>query len=180
MKQRASSRNISRSRASSQDPRNHIIDWLRDAYAMERGLEKALKKQAENEDLSSEIRHQAAMHLHETERHAQEVEAALKSLDANVSSAKTSLGIFAQKTKGLATKLASDERIKDLLDAYAMEHMEIACYSALAAAAYRAGYTEVAEACERIIPDEERMAQTLREAIPDEVTDFLFEGDLVT
>ena len=64
---------------------------------------------------------------------------------------------------------------KDLLDAYSMEHFEIACYTALTVAAERAGLTEVVHACRQIIPDEERMAQTLRHALPDEVKSYLFE-----
>ena len=40
---------------------------------MERGLEGALEKQANNEDLSSQVRERAAAHLDETRRHAAEV-----------------------------------------------------------------------------------------------------------
>src|SRR5579862_6664023 len=95
-----------------QQIRDEIIDWLRDAYAMERGLEKALQKQSENDEVSPRIRERAAMHLQETRRHAEEVESALRSLDANTSSLKTTLGVMTQSTKGIATKFASDERIK--------------------------------------------------------------------
>ena len=77
----------------------------------------------------------------------------------------------------MATKFARDEEIKDLLDAYAMEHFEIACYTALAAAAEQAGFSQVSETCRRIIPDEERMAQSLIQALPGEVVDYLFEAE---
>ena len=162
-------------RGESDQLREEIVDWLRDAYAMEKGLERALEKQSKNDDLSSGLRTRVASHLEETRHHAELVRTALASLDADTSGLKTSLGIVAQATKGMGTAFARDERIKDLLDAYSMEHFEIACYTALAAAAERAGFETVANACHRILGDEERMAQTLLKSIPSEVTDYLFE-----
>jgi ferritin-like metal-binding protein YciE len=155
--------------------RDEIIDWLRDAYAMERGLEGALEKQSKNEDLSREFRDRAAQHLEETRRHAEDVKSALQSLGADTSALKTGMGVVAQATKGLGTKFTRDERIKDLLDAYSMEHFEIACYMALATAAERAGLAQVAAVCNRILPDEERMADTLLDYLPAEITNYLFE-----
>jgi len=142
---------------------------------MERGLEAALEKQANNEDLSRTVRDRGSTHLEETRRHAEEVKSALQSLDTDTSALKTGVGVLAQASKGMTTKFARDEEIKDLLDAYAMEHFEIACYTALAAAAERAGLSQIAEMCRRIIPDEEKMAQALRESLPREVLGYLFE-----
>src|SRR4051812_44544319 len=89
--------------------RDEIIDWLRDAYAMERGLESSLQKQANNDDLKPAIRERAASHLEETRRHAEEVKSALQSLDADISSLKTGMGMITQATKGMATIFARDE-----------------------------------------------------------------------
>jgi ferritin-like metal-binding protein YciE len=150
-----------------------ITDWLRDAYAMERGLEQSLQKQSENEDLQPELRKRAAAHLKETRRHALQVQAALKSLGADISVLKTGMGMVAQVTKGLGSAFAEDEHIKDLLDAYSMEHFEIACYTALAAAAERVGIPEVVEMCRRILPDEERMAEALIRSLPSEVSAYV-------
>ena len=155
--------------------RDEIVDWLRDAYAMERGLEQSLKKQADSDEVSPQIRNRAAMHLEETRRHAEEVRSALKALGTDTSTLKTGLGLMAQITKGMGTKFASDERIKDLLDAYSMEHFEIACYTALAAAAEKAGLQQVVETCRRIIVDEERMAEALKSSLATETTAYLFE-----
>jgi ferritin-like metal-binding protein YciE len=155
--------------------RDEIVDWLRDAYAMERGLETALQKQSQDEDLAPSVRQRASSHLEETKRHADEVRAALQSLDADTSSMKTAMGAIGQGFKGLSSQFARDQHIKDLLDAYMMEHFEIACYTSLEAAADHAGFTEVAEMCRRIIPDEERMAATLIDAIPQETVGYLFK-----
>ena len=155
--------------------RDEIVDWLRNAYAMERGLESALEKQSKNDKLQETVRQRAAQHLQETRRHAEAVKSALQTLGTDTSALKTGLGMAAQTTKGFGTMFASDERIKDMLDAYSMEHFEIACYTALAAGAERAGLTQVAEVCRQIIPDEQRMAEALLQALPMEVSDYLFE-----
>jgi len=167
----------SQSAAEATETRDEIVDWLKDAYAMERGLESALEKQARNEKLSALVRERAASHLEETRRHAEEVRSALRSLDSDISSVKTGMGAIAQTAKGLASAFARDERIKDLLDAYSMEHFEIACYTALAAAANTAGFMQVVETCNRILPDEQRMAQSLIQSLPDEIEAYLFETE---
>ncbi len=160
------------------EARQNVIEWLRDAYALEKGLESSLGKQSRNEDLRPEIRDHAARHLDETRRHADEVRSALGALGASTSAMKTTMGMVAQSAKGMGSVFARDERIKDLLDAYSMEHFEIACYTALAAAAKQAGLPEVVQVCRRILPDEERMAEALRHSLPDEVQDYLRETEM--
>lgn len=142
---------------------------------MERGLEQALEKSSKNEDLLPEVRTRAAAHLEETRRHAEKVKSALMSLDADTSGLKTAMGVVAQAAKGMGSAFTGDERIKDMLDAYSSEHLEIACYTALSAAAERAGLTAVVETCQSILPDEERMADALLKAIPSEISSYLFE-----
>src|ERR1041385_6521755 len=119
--------------------RDEVIDWLRDAYAMEAGLEASLQKLSANHQLDESLRNKAGAHLEETRHHGEQVKALLQTLNADTSMLKTGLGILAQSTKGIATAFAADERIKDLLDAYSMEHFEIACYAALVASAQQAG-----------------------------------------
>jgi ferritin-like metal-binding protein YciE len=91
------------------------------------------------------------------------------------SALKTGLGVMAQTAKGFGPMFARDDRIKDMLDAYSMEHFEIACYTALAAAAEHADLTRVAEMCRKFIPDEQRMAEALLGPLPTEVSAYLFE-----
>jgi len=153
--------------------RDEVIDWLKDAYAMERGLEVTLKKQSESDDYEAQIRSAAARHLEDTRRHARMVESLLKSLGSNTSTVKTGMGIMTESMKGFGTSMARDERIKDLLASYAMEHFEIACYKALVVAAERAHLTEVSETCNQIIDDEELMARTLDDALPMTVQNYL-------
>jgi ferritin-like metal-binding protein YciE len=146
--------------------KHEITDWLRDAYAMERGQECALEKICANSDESFQCRTAAAMHLTETRQHARIVESLLRSLGEDASSFKTGLGVMAENIKGLGTTLSHEEKIKDLLSDYAMEHFEIACYSAIAAAAEAGGLSQITNACRQIILDEEKMAETIRKELP--------------
>ena len=156
--------------------RDEVIDWLRDAYAMERGLEITLNKQAESEDLSPLLRSQAGVHLAETKQHAEAVKACLEKLGSDVSTIKTGVAQLMEMGKGLGTVFARDERVKDLLAAYASEHFEIACYKALRAGALAIGEGAIAQVCESIIPDEENMARWLDQHLPEVVTSYLQEA----
>ncbi|HXF10600.1 MAG TPA: DUF892 family protein [Desulfuromonadaceae bacterium] len=153
--------------------KEEVIEWLRDAYAMERGLEVTLEKISESDLHDSEVRSAAARHLEETREHAETVGSLLRSLGADTSTIKAGLGIMAETVKGIGSRMAHDEVVKDLLASYAMEHFEIACYSALVTAAEEAGLMEVADACEQIISDEEEMADALSNALPVVVEDYL-------
>jgi ferritin-like metal-binding protein YciE len=153
--------------------RDEIIDWLRDAYAMERGLEVSLKRMSESDQHCAEWREAAAEHLTDTRRHVVKVEGLLKSLGSKAPTLKTGTAIVTEPLKGVDTSMTRDERIKDLLTSYAMEHFEIVCYRALISAAETAGLPEVAEVCQEIIVDEERMAEAIYEHLPDAVQEHL-------
>ncbi len=153
--------------------REEVIDWLRDAYAMESGLEVSLRRQAEALAPQSDLRQKLELHLEETRMHAETVRALLGSLGTDVSTLKTGVGKLAETMKGLGARLARDEPVKEALSSYAMEHFEIACYSALTTAAEEAGLPEVAAACQRIIADEKRMADWLDSALPQIVREYL-------
>ncbi len=153
--------------------KEEVIDWLGDAYAMERGLEVTLKKISEKQSHPAEVRYVASQHLEEARRHAQTAEWLLKTLDADTSTVKTSIGLMTEGLKGLETSLARDEVIKDLVGWHAMEHFEIACYRAIIAAAESAGLSDVTDACEQIIFDEEQMAEIISDSLPRMVQNYL-------
>jgi ferritin-like metal-binding protein YciE len=153
--------------------KDEIIAWLCDAYAMERSQEAALEKICNNSEETIECRTAAAMHLTETRQHSRIMESLARTLGADVSLFKTGLGLMAEKIRGIGTTLPHDGQIKDLLGCYAMEHFEIACYSALAAAAEAAGFSQITNACRQIILDEEKMAEIIRKELPQIVRDYL-------
>ncbi len=147
-------------------PKETLIDWLRDAYAMERGLESALEKQSEATDLIPTLRVEAARHLEETKRHADDVKRCLERLGSDTSTIKVALAKVSDAVRSAGSVFASDEQVKNILAAYATENFEIACYTALRAAAEGLGETEIVAVCEHILEDERRMADILLENIP--------------
>jgi ferritin-like metal-binding protein YciE len=68
---------------------------------------------------------------------------------------------------------AGDEVMKGSLASYTFEHMEIASYTILIAAAEAAGETEVARVCEQNLREEEAMAEWLKNNLEPTTTAFL-------
>lgn len=155
--------------------KDELIDWLRDAYAMEKAMELSLKKQIDNQSLSMLVREQSAVHLKETQHHAEAVAACLKRLGSETSTLKTAMAKGLEIMKGASTAFAGDHRVKDLLGMCAAEHFEIACYTALRAGAARFGIFEIVETCNKIIKDEQRMADWLEANLPHVVMTYLEE-----
>ena len=160
------------------ETRDEMMDWLRDAYAMERAQEIALNKQAHNETSEPALRQQMAMHLAETRAHAAALEGCLRMLGSDTSFFKTAVSTSMAAVQGVSTAFARDERVKDLLAAYTSEHFEIACYQALRTAAEMLGETEVVEMCDSILPDEERMAEWLAANLPMVIRSYLVDEEM--
>jgi len=146
---------------------------------MERSLEMSLQKQAENEEVAASVRARMKTHLAETRHHGEAVRGCLESLGADTSAIKTGIAEALEFFKGLGTKFARDERVKDLLAAYASEHFEIACYRALRTAAEIAGEEQIVSVCDRILPEEEQMADWLDAQLPSVVREYLAEVETV-
>jgi ferritin-like metal-binding protein YciE len=156
--------------------RSDLINWLNDAYAMERSLEVTLRKQAENEDVHRAVRERARIHLDETEAHAERLSECLSMLDATPSTIKTATGQFMEMAKGMMTKMSSDERVKDFLAAYGAEYFEIACYKALIAAANVADAEALVPLLEQNLKEDEAMAAWLDSNVNAVVRDYLFDA----
>ena len=156
--------------------RSDLIDWLNDAYAMERSLEVMLRKQAENEEAHRAVRERARIHLDETEVHAERVSECLSLLDATPSTFKTVTGQAMEFAKGMMSKMASDERVKDFLAAYGAEYFEVACYKALIAAASVAGAESIVPLLEKNLKEDQAMASWLDQNVNAVVRDYLFDA----
>lgn len=156
--------------------RDTLIEWLRDAYAMERGMEQMWKRTCEDPRVSASMREIARQHLAETNSHAVEVERCLKLLGSDTSLVKTGIAEASGLIQETLTSFASDKRVKDLLTACAGEHFEIACYTAIQTAAQILGEESIMDSCDSIIADEKRMAKWLEQNVADVVHAYLSEG----
>ena len=153
--------------------RDELIDWLNDAYAMERSIEIMLRKQADNEDVHRAVRDRARIHLDETAEHATRISRCLELLGSSPSALKTVAGQVLELGKGLTTKFARDERVKDFLAAYGTEYFEVACYKSLIAGATAAGEDEIIPLLEQNLKEDAAMAGWLDMNIAAITRDYL-------
>ena len=154
--------------------RETLIAWLNDAYAMERAMAQMLQRQAQATD-DQEIRGRLRWHLEETDRHADAVKRCIEQLNGTVSATKTALGTAAGFLEGLMGWVPDDALVKNLLADYAAEQFEIASYKALMAAAMAVDEPQVAEACQQILLDEERMAHWIDERLPHVTRNYILQ-----
>jgi ferritin-like metal-binding protein YciE len=153
--------------------RDEVIDWLNDAYAMERGLEVTLRKQSENNDVHRAVRERARIHLDETAEHAERLTRCLEMLGTSPSSVKSMTGQMMEMGKGIMTKFARDERIKDFLAAYGSEYFEVACYKSLIAGARAAGEEAIVPLLEQNLKEDRAMAEWLDMNVEGITRDYL-------
>jgi ferritin-like metal-binding protein YciE len=145
---------------------DQIIAWLRDAHAMETSLEQILTRHAAAAAEHPEVQARLQQHREETRQHAEVVEECLQSLGSSPSLAKSAAGGFMGALQGMATGVFRDEVVKNALADYGLEHLEIACYSSLIAAADEAGLAHIARSCSEILRSETEMAHWLEDQIP--------------
>jgi ferritin-like metal-binding protein YciE len=143
-----------------------LVDWLRDAHAMEKHAEQVLSNTASRIENYPELRTQIERHLQETRRQADLVRRCLERHNGSTSTVKDTAGRvigFAQAMSGL---FAEDEIVKASMGSYVFEAMEIAAYRSLIAAAEACGDQETKRVCEGILREEEAMAHWLDEHLP--------------
>jgi ferritin-like metal-binding protein YciE len=156
-----------------QDPRETLLSWLNDAYAMEKGLVQVLENHAKDAKDHPEMHRKITEHLEKTKLHAERVEQCIARLGGSTSTLKTAMGTIAGFFQGRSTGAAPDELVKNGLSDYAAEHFEIASYRALIAGARALGLNDIVQVCEEILRDEEDMARWLDQQLPLMVQEYL-------
>jgi len=154
-------------------PTENILDWLRDAHAMEQQAETMLKAQAERLEHYPQLRARIEQHIEETYGQQQLLASCLDRLGGSPSTIKDLSAKLMAFGQGMAGMTVSDEVVKGAMSGYVFEHMEIASYTVLIAAAKAAGDVETQRACEQILPQEVAMAEWLREHLPQITEAFL-------
>jgi ferritin-like metal-binding protein YciE len=153
--------------------REILISWLNDAYAMEQAQIPVLQNHARDAAALPHVRARDEQHLEETRRHAELVESCLERLGESPSKAKGFFGGMMGAMQSVATGPFKDELVKNFLQDYASENLEIASYSALIAAARDLNEPEIAATCERILEDERNMARWLEDNLPTAVRESM-------
>lgn len=140
-----------------------LLDWLRDAHAMEKQAETMLSALAGRIENYPEVKTKIEEHLNETRRQASALEGSIERLGGNTSTFKDLMGKFVATGQGLSGALVADEIVKGAMASYTFEHMEIAAYKVLIAAADACGDPDTSAVCQRILGEEVAMAKWLDE-----------------
>src|SRR4051812_31206577 len=121
------------------DAREHLVHWLRDAYAMESQAVSLLETQASRLETYPQARAKVQAHLEETHRQREAVEECLNKLGSDPSTLKDITQKTIANVQGMFHAMSEDEVLKHALGSYSFEQFEAASYRMLAAAAREAG-----------------------------------------
>lgn len=155
------------------DKRDRLVQWLRDAHAMEEQAETMLDAQASRIESYPQLRSRIEDHKAETQRQAKRIEDCLDKLGEDTSSMKDIAGKATAMFQGLSGMLVGDEVVKGAMASYTFEHFEVSAYKALIAAAEACGESAVAEVCRENLKEEEAMADWLAGQLPEVTAAYL-------
>lgn len=143
-----------------------VIAWLNDAHAMENALIQVLEHRIKDAKDYPAVQAMDEQHLEETRRHAELVEGCITRLGGSVSNVKSILGTVFGAIQAPMTGMYRDEIVKNCLVDYAAENFEVASYRALIQAATAVGDQETVAVCERILAEDQAMADRILQALP--------------
>ena len=150
-----------------------LMDWLRDAYAMEQQAETMLHGQSQRLEHYPALQRQIEKHLQETRQQAELLKRCIEARGGSTSAIKDMAGKMAAVGQAIGGMFVGDEVVKGSTANYTFEHMEIAAYRVLIAAAEQVGDTETRSVCEQILRQEEAMANWLAEHLPSTTQQYL-------
>lgn len=157
-------------------PQENLLDWLRDAHAMEQQAESMLKAQSERLEHYPDLKARIDQHIQETLGQQKLIDGCLARLGGSSSTLKDMTGKLMAFGQAVGGSLMSDEVIKGAMAGYVFENVEIATYTTLIAAAKAAGDQETLAACEQILPQEQAMAEWLLAHMPQVTEAFLIRS----
>lgn len=146
---------------------DQLISWLNTAHAIELALAKVLDSHAAGAHDFPDLAVRLEQHAAETRGHAERVKECLALLEQTPSGVKSILGNMTGMAEGATSMLMRDELMKNAVMDYASEHLEIATYGSIIAAAEAVDEIEIADVCREIMREEIAMAKWLGENIPE-------------
>jgi ferritin-like metal-binding protein YciE len=137
-----------------------VVKHLEEAYAMEQQVERMLDSLIRTTG-HPELKQDFEKHRAETEQHAERLKERLEMYGSGPSRAKEAGGVMAALMKGVADTARSENDARNVRDAYATEHMEIASYQLLERVAKAAGDVETAEVARTNREEEQKVANKI-------------------
>lgn len=152
---------------------DNLMDWLRDAHAMEQQAERMFSTTASRIDNYPEMKTRLEGHAQASRRQADMLRACIERRGGDPSALKDLAAKATAMAQGLSGIFVSDEIVKAAMATYTFEHMEIASYRSLIAAADAVGDQETRRVCESHLAQEEEMAGWLEQQLPLVTQQFL-------
>lgn len=150
-----------------------LVDWLRDAHAMERASVDNLDRLADRFSRHPELAGRFREHWRESLGQVAALEDCLRKLGSDTSTFRDLASRFVGIAQAYRGVVSRDEPVKDCLAAYAAMHLKIGTYVSLRAAALELAEGEIARMCEAHIERERAMATWLEEGIAQVTLEFL-------
>lgn len=147
------------------DIKEQLVKYLEDIHSTEENAISQLRAGTSVEDASLAAAFRE--HLAETEEHERLIRARLEAYDASPSTIKDVAQRGTALAGGLLAKAAPDTSGKMAIQAYALEHLEIASYRMLREVAQRAGDRETVGVAERILSEEQGAAKKIASLLED-------------
>jgi ferritin-like metal-binding protein YciE len=154
-------------------PRDNLVAWLRDAYAMEGQAIELLESQIKRLENYPQAQPRLREHLEETKTQQVAIERCLEQLGESPSTLKEATMKLAANVQGMLHGLSGDEVLKHALGSHAFEQFEAGCYRSLSVAAEAASEPQIAQTCLRLMEQEQAMAAWVWEQIPGLTRTFL-------
>jgi ferritin-like metal-binding protein YciE len=154
-----------------------LMQWLRDAHAMEKQAETMLSAMESRIENYPQLRKRIAQHLKETQHQAQRLDDVIGAHGSSTSTMKDMAASMTTMMQNMLGSIAGDEVMKGALAGYAFEHYEIGSYRILIAAAEVLGARDIARVCRENLSEEEDMAQWLSTNI-DQITAEYLEREM--
>ncbi|KQU72426.1 hypothetical protein ASC75_23875 [Aminobacter sp. DSM 101952] len=157
--------------------REWLIQWLRDVHAMEEQAETMLSGLHDRIENYPELRNRIRTHLDETRVQAERIRTCLASLGAGSSSLKDAAAKILAAAQSVSGAFGDDEVLKGCLASYSFEHVEIASYTMLSAAAETCGEMGVVQVCQQNLREEVAMAEWMHNHLGSITKEFLTRAD---
>lgn len=145
-----------------------LIAFIEDAYVMEEQIAQTLRRHIEQGSAAPpEVQRRMQQHLAETELQAKRMRQRLEAYGRDPSALKTTGGQIMGTLMGLLGAVRPDTLARNMRDDYVTEHLEIAAYTLLIAAARAADDQETIKAAEASLREEVVMAEFLSHHLPE-------------
>ena len=134
-------------------PRENLVQWLRDAHAMEVGTIDDLEGLVRRIEHYPQLKARLQQHVEESRGQERRLKELLEGMGEGTSAVKETVTRLAGNVQALIGSLFTDAMLKNAIASYAFEHFEIGNYRALIAAAEAAGETRAVTVLQQNLPE---------------------------